>query len=75
MIKKSILILAFTFLFTACAERGAVLVDKTSNGYTGVTAEKSSVAPKLLVSHAAEERVKNTLSGSLVFIIALIILL
>lgn len=79
MIKKSIFILVFTFLFTACAERGAVLVDKSTNTVyasikVGETEEDSSI-PKLVLSHGKEEELKNNISGSMVLLIVLMILL
>jgi len=79
MIKKSIFILVFTFLFSACAERGAVLVDKSTNTVyasikSGEAGEDNSI-PKLVLNHKQEEELKNNISGSMVLLIALMILL
>ena len=79
MIKKSIFILVFTFLFSACAERGAVLVDKSTNTvYASIKAggagEDSSI-PRLVLNHREEEELKNNISGSMVLLIVLMILL
>jgi len=80
MIKKSIFILIFTFIFTGCAERGAVLVNKsTDTVYTSVHQTDEAVEdnniPKLVLNYNKEEELKNKVSGSLVLLVLLAMLL
>jgi len=73
MIKKLLFLLLFAFFSTGCAERGITFKPVASNQKT------FTPTPKITVTKADDdflsEPTKNTLSGTLILIIGLIILL
>jgi hypothetical protein len=72
MFKKSVFVLLFITLFiSGCAERGS-LVNVPSPGI--VAANKTQHIPKLVLHNSREDRLKKGVSGSLIFIIGLILI-
>ena len=80
MIKKSIFILIFTFLFTACVERGDIVTAPKHISHiiqidANVSAEDDNTIPTLVVRNKkSTDTLENKLSGSLILIIGIILL-
>jgi len=76
MIKKSILVLLFTLLFTGCAERGYIVnITPTKAKVDKTTEIKSDDFPTLKLNSSREDKMQKTISGSLILIIGLILIL
>jgi len=80
MIKKSILILIFSFLFNACVERGDLVTAPKHISHivqidSNISAEDDRSIPTLVVRNKKPtDTLENKLSGSLILIIGIILL-
>ena len=75
MIKKSIFVLLIALLFTACAERGAMIPAKLTENHIKKYLSKDEHIPTLIVRNSREDSLGKNISGTVILIIGLVLLL